>query len=88
MDCTGRTNLRASSLPRYNSSGYFPLGLYKGPRVQYESSAGVDELRARINNVLASVKPRMLENAWRKIEYQLDILQSIKVSMLTFVKSL
>jgi hypothetical protein len=36
----------------------------------------VVELRARINNAVASVTPQMLENTWREIEYRLGILQA------------
>jgi hypothetical protein len=36
----------------------------------------VVELRARINNAVASVTPQMLENTWREIEYRLDILRT------------
>jgi hypothetical protein len=30
----------------------------------------------RINSAVASVKPQMLENTWREIEYRLDILRA------------
>jgi hypothetical protein len=36
----------------------------------------VVELRARINNAVASVTPQMLEKTWRKIQYRLDILRA------------
>jgi hypothetical protein len=34
------------------------------------------ELRARINNAVASETPQMLENTWREIEYRLDSLRT------------
>jgi hypothetical protein len=36
----------------------------------------VVELRARINNAVASVTPQMLENTWGEIQYRLDILRA------------
>jgi hypothetical protein len=38
--------------------------------------ASAVELRARINNTVASGTPQMLENTWREIQYRLDILRA------------
>jgi hypothetical protein len=56
---------------------FFFSGLCRGPGIPSKFGTMV-ELRERINNVVAFVTPRMLENTWREIEYRLDILLSIK----------
>jgi hypothetical protein len=75
MDWAGRINHLAPSLPRYYSTGFFLLGLCKGPGIPFKFGSVV-ELRARINNAVASVTPQMLENTWRAIQYRLDILRA------------
>jgi hypothetical protein len=70
MDRVGRINPLTSSLPRYNPTGYFLLGLCDTP------VDSLVELRALINSAVASVTPLMLENTRHEIEYRLDILQA------------
>jgi hypothetical protein len=38
----------------------------------------LDELKLRIVAAIETVTPRMLENAWREIEYRFDILRATK----------
>jgi hypothetical protein len=52
--------------------GYIQYIVFKTP------VTSLDEPKLRIVAVIEKVTPQMLENAWREIEYRLDILRAMK----------
>jgi hypothetical protein len=51
---------------------------YVKDMVYKTSVTSVDQLKLRIVAAIETVTPQMLENTWREIEYQLDILHAMK----------
>jgi hypothetical protein len=75
MDWAGRTIPLAHSVPLYNLTGFF-FWSYAKDQFFRPQVGSVVELRARINNEVASLTPPTLENIWHEIEYRLDILRA------------
>jgi len=47
-------------------------------RVFLTSVADVTNLKARITDAFATINKSVLENTWREIDYQLDVLRATK----------
>jgi hypothetical protein len=77
IDWAERTYPLVPSLPRYNPIGFFLRGLRKGPGIPSKFGSMV-ELREKINHLVTSVTPQMLENTWREIKNRLDIVRAMK----------